>query len=130
MSKRKQRERRRPAPGAFPETSSQHGSDRQYSGSRTEFHHEQISSRKPKRIQRQLPPNMPEALKRDVSRVVAEMERAAREGKDPPGIQVEYMGSDGRPSTFSYLPGDMAERMAEDILSALLLLQHREEARA
>jgi hypothetical protein len=129
MSKRK-RERRRPTPGTFPETSSQHGSDRQYTGSDTEYHHEVISSRKPRRIQRQLPPNMPLSMQRDISRTIARLERLAREGKDPPGIQVEYMGSDGRPSTFSYLPGDLAERMAEDLLSAVLLLAHRDEARA
>lgn len=123
---RKKRERRRVASDAFAEHKTHQFTKGQY----TEFHHEVISSRKSKRIQRQLPPNMPQALKRDVSRVVAEMERAAREGENPPGIQVEYMGSDGRPSTFSYLPGDLAERMAEDLLSALLLLQHREEARA
>ena len=127
---RKKRERRRVASDAFAETLSQKLTDSQYTGSRTEFHHEQISSRKPKRIQRQLSPNMPPALKRDVSRVVAEMERAAREGENPPGIQIEYQGTDGRPSTFSYLPGDMAERMVHEILEAAFLLQGREGVQA
>jgi hypothetical protein len=126
MSKRTKRERRRPATDAPLESNSRQNSNRQYS----RFTHRQLVGTKPKRIRPDLPDNMPRPLKRALAKSIARLERLVADGKDVPGIQMDYHDTDGGVSTFLYIPGPVADQMAEDMLAALLLLAQHEEARA
>src|SRR5688500_17528233 len=125
MSKRK-RERRRPATDAHPETSSQKRTTCQYN----RYTHRQLTGPKRKAVLADLPGNLPDALKRSVAKSVARLERLAADGNDVPGIEMDYRDTDGGISTFIYIPGTVADKMAEDLLAAMLLFEHREEARA
>src|SRR5688572_25872471 len=100
------------------------------SNSYREFEHQQLNSMKPKRIQQQLPDNMPRRIKRSVARSIARLEHLAMKGVDTPGFQLDYVDTSGSVSTFCYVPGNTAERMARDLLAAEIFAQPRRDAQA
>lgn len=103
--------KRRGTTGALPESQTR-TNYRQYN----RHQHSEITSTKAKAIRAQLPDNMPRPLRRALAKSIAMLEKLAAAGKHPPGIQLDYPNTEGGELRFVYVPGNIADAIAEELL--------------
>lgn len=97
--------------GAFPESQTRNNWPKY-----RRHQHAEIASTKAKAIRAQLPDTMPRQLRRALATAIARLEKLAAAGKHPPGIQLDYLDTEGDASRFVYVPGAVADAIAAELL--------------